>query len=345
MSLISQYIPANIRPFLQYFKGQKKQLISILILVIISTILQVANPWAVSSIIDNFIAKNNVRGMDMYLVIFVFTIILLAGVSYTSTTMVGNLAQLIVFQLRQDVFNKIQQMPAQFFIVNNSGEIISRINNDTRKIDTFLSRYIFEFISSFFIFVGIGLFIFTQNWIMALVAWAMVIVLIIFSQLVGPAVKQASKDQLQNNGQLTTFLNENIGNYKAIVAFGQQETILNSYKDLVDQSYHLSFKARLLAGIFRPIYNFAGLISQTMVIAVGLYLVSQGQASTGILISFIFYINRFYEPINRLAAVYASYQQAVGAWSRIQEVLSMSPQASNLIINQSADHLELDIDS
>jgi ATP-binding cassette, subfamily B, bacterial len=338
------YISPKLTKIFGYFKGLERQIVVLILLILVSTAIQILIPYATSTLIDQFVAVKNIDGMSQYLIGLIVIFIILSIVSYTSTTIVGNVAQNVLFKLRNELFAKIQSLPTQFFIANNSGEIISRLNNDTRKLDNFLSRYIFEFIVSFFSFVGLGVFIFFQSWQLALASWFMIIILIVLSQLIGPSVANASKDQLQSNAEITTFLNENITNYKAIVAFNQQQGINEHYSKLVKNNFKLSFKSKILTGVFRPIYNFAGLITQAIVLGLGIYLISQGQATSGVLIGFIFYVNRFYDPINRLAAIYASYQQAKGAWNRIDEILSLDSRSPNLTLTTSKAHLEREFD-
>jgi ATP-binding cassette, subfamily B, bacterial len=331
----------RIRP---YLKGRRVQIALLVVLVIINTVLIVIAPLAIAQIIDKFIVTGKYLEMDKFLIALAVIYTVQTLVNYLSTVRVGVLAQNIMFELRNNIFGKIQLMPMQFFIQNPSGDIIARVNNDTRKIDNFLSRYIFEFISSFFTFVGIGVFIFFQNVTLAFTTWVFVIILIIFSRLIGPLVSAASKKQLESNAQITTFLNENISNYKAVVAFNQQSNLDEEFKDLAQDNYAKSIKSRILTGLFRPLYNFAGLISQAIVTMVGIYLVSQNQMTTGILIAFILYTAKFYEPVNRLAAVYASFEQSLGAWSRINEVMDMDPKGSQFLLSNSKDHEMVDVD-
>jgi ATP-binding cassette, subfamily B, bacterial len=327
-----------------YLKGRIPAIILLIILVLINTILIVAAPLAIAKIIDLYIITNKYLEMDKFLIALVVVYFIQMAVNYFSTIRVGILAQNIMFELRNNIFGKIQMMPMQFFIQNPSGDIIARVNNDTRKIDNFLSRYIFEFISSFFTFIGIGAFIFTQNVTLAITTWVFVIILIIFSRIIGPMVKKASTIQLESNASITTFLNENISNYKAVVAFNQQSNLDQEFNVLAQDNYLKSIKSRILTGLFRPLYNFAGLISQAIVTMVGIYLVSQGQLTTGILIAFILYTAKFYEPVNRLAAVYASFEQSLGAWARINEVMDMDPKGSNFLLTSSKDHESVDVD-
>jgi ATP-binding cassette, subfamily B, bacterial len=337
----NQQLLQQITPFL---KGKVVSIILITVFVLINTVLIIANPLIIAFIIDNFIRTGNLDGMNPYLVLLLISIFLLALVNYLSTTLVGKLSQSILLEIRIKLFDKIQDFPMQFFLVNKSGDIISRLNNDTRKLDNFLGQYIFEFISSFFTFIGIGLFIFTQNLQMSILAWAMVIILVIFSRLIGPIVANSSKIQLESNSQITSFLNENVTNYKAVSAFNQQHTLNKQFEDLSKDNYLKSLKVKLLIGIFRPIYNFAGLISQVLIVLFGFYQVTMGNISIGVLISFVLYTQRFYEPINRLAAVYSSFQQAVGAWSRIVEVLELDKQSIDLALTNDTSHQERDVD-
>jgi ATP-binding cassette, subfamily B, bacterial len=331
-----------LKNILPYLKPHKLRIFVLLFLVLLSTGLVISQPYLTSYIIDNLIAKLKMEGVQFWLFLLLGCYIFQGITSYISTTLVGQISQTIVASVRNDLFAKIQKLPMQFFLANKSGDIISRLNNDTRKLDNFLSQYIFEFISSFFTFLGIGLFIFTQNVSLAFVSWAMIVILVFFSIIVGPIITRNSKKQLESGSLITSFLNENITNYKAVSAFNQQQNLNSQFKGLIDNYYQRSLKVKLLTGVFRPIYNFAGLISYALVMMFGLYQVSLGNLTVGLVIGFLLYVQKFYEPINRLAAVYSSFQQALGAWSRITEVLELDPEAMDLTLTKPSGSLEKD---
>lgn len=334
----------KILSFLKYFSKYKLRLGVIFLLVIATTSINVIVPYFTALTIDNYIANQNKTAIDTISIIASVVFLFLAFCSYNSTLIVGTLSQTVLNQLRIDLFTKIQSLPMQFFIQNSSGDIISRLNNDTRKLDNFLSRYIFEFISTFFTFIGIGLYIFTQNIQLALYTWLGVIGLIVFSAIVGPYVRKASQDQLQINSEITTYINTSITNYKAVVAFNQQSNIAQNYETLVTISFWKSFKSRFLTGMFRNIYKFSGIVTQGIVLLIGVSLISKGEIKAGILLSFVFYSQIFYEPLVRLAAVFGAYQQAFGAWSRINDVFELDPKNPNLKLNQDTNHQTKDID-
>jgi ATP-binding cassette, subfamily B, bacterial len=327
---------------LPYFKPRAWSIFVLFILVLFNTALTISQPYLTAYIIDNFIAKGNIDGMNRWIIILIICFFLQGIVNYISTTTVGKITQGVLMEIRNDLFGKIQNLPMQFFLANKSGDIISRLNNDTRKLDNFFGQYIFEFISSFFVFVGIGIFMFTQNVSLALVAWSMVLILIIFSAILGPIISKNSKKQLESGSLITSFLNENITNYKAVSAFNQQQNLNSQFKTLIDNYYSESLRVRILVGIFRPIYNFAGLFSYILVVVFGLYQVALGNVSVGVVIGFLLYVQRFYEPINRLAAVYSSFQQATGAWSRIVEVFELDPESTNMALTKPSEALEKD---
>lgn len=333
----------QILKIIPYFKPWTKLVLVLLVLVVINTVLTISQPFLTAYIIDNFIAKGNLEGMNWWIVALIFSFVFQALATYFSTTTVGTISQGVLVKIRNDLFAKVQQLPMQFFLANKSGDIISRLNNDTRKIDNFFGQYIFQFISNFFVFVGIGLFMFTQDVLLAFVAWIMVVILVVFSLLIGPLVVKNSKKQLESSSLITSFLNENITNYKAVSAFNQQQNLNTQFKTLIDKYYSDSLKLRILVGIFRPIYNFAGLFSYILVVIVGLYQVQLGTLSVGIVIGFLLYVQKFYDPINRLAAVYGSFQQATGAWARITEVFELDPEAQNMTLTKVGKLEEKDI--
>ncbi|MGL4759690.1 MAG: ABC transporter transmembrane domain-containing protein [Patescibacteria group bacterium] len=334
----------KILDFLAYFKNDKSLLFIIFALVLTTSAINVAIPFVISFIIDDLIKNQQKQALIIVSILTIGGFLVLSIMSYYSTTLVGTLSQRILNNLRKDLFLKIQSLPLIFFVQNTSGDIISRLNNDTRKLDNFLSRYVFEFAATFFTFLGIGLFVFYLNVKLAILTWLGVLILIIFSYFVGPHVAKASKASLKINGDITTYLNDNISNYKAVVAFDQQEQVNSGYANLVDESFQKAVISKILTNMFRYIYNFAGILTQGFVLLVGVSMLNNGEISTGVLLSFVLYTQRFYEPLVRLAAVFGAYQQAFGAWSRVHEVFELDASNGLLLLNYDPSHLVKDID-
>ena len=210
-----------------------------------------------------------------------------------------------------------------FFNQNKAGDLISRINNDTDKLNQFFSQALMQFISNIVLIVGTGIFILFINVQLGVIALLPAAVALVATQLLSPWVKRTSLKSLRTLGAMSAEIQESINNFKVIVAFNRLDYFRNKFKEANQQNYAASVTAGVASNIFNPIYVFASLIAQLAVLAYGIYLISLGHFTVGLLIGFLLYVNTFYNPLRQLASVWPSLQLALAGLDRISEVLSL----------------------
>ena len=303
--------------------GEWAKLITAIVAVLINAGTNIATPVLLSVALDQYIDKKDLKGLSMILVILLVMYVVTMIVSFLQTRLVGQVSQRVLYRLRKNLFGHMQDLPVTFFQQNKAGDIIARINSDTEKLNNFLSGSIFQFVSSFFTFIGIGIFIFFLNWQLALVVWVAVLLVIGVSQLISGMVNSANKSSLTINGDMTAFLDENLNNFKALAAFNKGEYLKKSFGDINEQNFKAATKAQILNGFFNPFYSFAGNIAQVMVLAFGLYLLKEGNLTLGLLVGFISYTQKFYEPLRTLGNIWGTMHEAVAAWARVQALLKL----------------------
>ncbi|MEM1312789.1 MAG: ABC transporter ATP-binding protein [Patescibacteria group bacterium] len=304
-------------------EGEWSKMITAVLAVLINAGTNVATPVLISIAIDEYISKRNLGGLNLILGILASMYLVTMIVSFLQTRLVGQVSQRVLFRLRENLFAKLQELPLTFFQQNKAGDIIARINSDTEKLNNFLSGSIFQFVSSFFTFIGIGVFIFFLNWQLALVVWLAVIMVVFLSRVISPLVNSKNKESLETNGNMIAFLDENLNNFKALAAFNKGEYLRTSFTELNQTNFKQTFTAQVLNGLFNPLYSFAGNIAQILVLAFGLYLLQQGNLTLGLLIGFISYTQKFYEPLRTLGNIWGTMQEAVAAWGRVQALLKL----------------------
>lgn len=311
----------SLKEFGLLFRSDFGKLGLALLSVVINSGAQIATPFLIAVAIDKYIITKDLAGLNTILFALAGVYVISAGFSYFQTRLVGRLSQKILFELRRDLFDHLQVLPLAFFNQNSTGDIVARLNNDTDKLNTFLSQSVFQFISSFFTFVGIGLFIFTLNFQLSVVVWVAVVFVVVISQLISVAVTKANKESLAANSEMISFLDENLTNFKALVVFNKQEYLTKQFQIVNQSNYRKNILSQILNGFFNPLYAFAGNIAQVFVLLAGLYLIQRGELTIGLLIGFISYTQKFYSPLRALGNVWGSLQEALAAWARVQTLL------------------------
>ena len=310
-----------LRQLLTLMGEERKNLYIAMFFIFINAALNLVGPYLMGHAVDSFVVTKQYDGVIKYSIIL-FCVFLIAMVSgYTQTQLMGRVGQRMLFNLRNSVFNKLQDLPIDFFNQNKAGDLISRVNNDTDKINQFFSQSLVQFISSLFTMVGAGIFLLSINLKLGLAALVPALVLWFFTKSISPWVKNRNTVNMRSTGSLSAEIQESLNNFKVIVAFNRRDYFRKRFDEVNVENYNSAVKAGIANNMFTPVYGFSSSIGQMVVLAFGIYLISVGQFSVGLLISFLAYIAQFYNPLRQIAALWANFQVALAGWDRISQIL------------------------
>jgi ATP-binding cassette, subfamily B, bacterial len=294
-----------------------------IVAIVVSSAAALVVPILVAHIVDTYIVGKNFGGVLSYSAILAAIFVAGLVANYLQIKVMGGVGRRLLFNLRNKIFNKLQELPVAFFNQNKAGDIISRINNDTDKLNQFFSQALMQFVSNVILIIGTGVFLVVINPGLGLVALAPAAVALVLTQLLSPWVKRTSLASLRTLGAMSAEIQEGINNFKVIVAFNRQDYFRDKFKQANRANYSASVSAGVAANVFNPIYSFASSLAQLAVLADGIYLIAAGHFSVGLLIGFLLYVNSFYNPLRQLASVWPSLQLALAGLDRISEVLAL----------------------
>jgi len=324
----------TIRRLMALVGQERKNLYIAMVFIFINSGLNLIGPYLMGHAVDTFVVTKQYDGVIKYSIILfcVFVVALISG--YTQMQLMGRVGQRMLFNLRNTVFNKLQDLPIDFFNQNKAGDLISRVNNDTDKINQFFSQSLVQFMSSIFSMTGAGIFLLSINLKLGLAALAPAVLLLFFTRGISPWVKSTNAKNLKSTGSLSAEIQESMNNFKVIVAFNRRDYFRKRFDEVNTENYQTAVKAGIANNMFTPVYGFSSSIGQMVVLAFGIYLISVGQFSVGLLISFLAYIAQFYNPLRQIAALWANFQVALAGWDRISHILEMK---NNLTIIEAAE--------
>ncbi|MDB5237724.1 MAG: multidrug transporter [Parcubacteria group bacterium] len=304
-------------------KDEKKNLLIALVAILINSGTNLLAPIVIAHVIDTAIASHDYAAVlrESLLLGGVYIVGLVAG--YLQTIRMGTVGRGVLFKLRNALFTKLSELPIAFFNQNKAGDLISRINNDTDKLNQFFAQALMQFIGSFFIILGAGALLLVLNWRLGLGALLPAAGVLIATQLLSPWVKRMSRAGLQSLGSLSGEVQESIANFKVIVAFDRLDYFRKKFDDANQVNYHASVRAGIASNLFAPLYTIAANIAQIVVLGYGVLLISNGSLTVGLLIGYLLYVTSFYNPLRQLASVWSSLQLALASLDRIQEVLAL----------------------
>lgn len=314
---------AKLSFFWQFLRQEKLYMAIALAAILTSSILQLTAPKIIGRALDHYILLGDESGLlrisGELLAVFLGAFVAM----YIQTTAMGGVGQRLLFNLRNAIFTKLEQMPMAFFNQNKAGDLISRINNDTEKLNQFFSQAIMQFVGNAFMIVGAGISLLSINLKLGLVTLIPALALLLIAKLASGYIKQKNAASLQTTGNFSAAVQENLENFKVMIVFNRQDYFRTRLGQVNDENYQATMRSELANTAFTPLYAFVGQMAQLIAITYGISLVAGGYLTIGVLVSFLVYITRFYEPLRQVASFWGSLQAALSSGDRIQHLLTL----------------------
>lgn len=323
----SQRQPVSLRSGIQRFlplvADEKRNVIVAVAAITISSIAALTAPVLIARTIDTYIPAKDFAGVLRFAALVLAVYCIGVATSYIQIRTMGGVGRRILFQVRNSLFLKLQELPVSFFNQNKAGDLISRLNNDTDKLNQFVSQALMQFVGSLFLMTGAAVFLLSLNLSLGAAALLPALGVLVFNRGTSAWIKQKNVQSLQTLGGMSSEVQESLNNFKVIVAFNRSDYFRLKFNDANERNFAASIKAGVANGVFMPLYGLSSHLAQLVVVAYGISLVQAGSITLGLLIGFLLYVNSFYAPLRQLATVWSSFQLALAALERISEVLSL----------------------
>ena len=317
-----------LKKLLQLIEHERPNLLKALLAILTNATLNLTGPFIIGYTIDKYVQTKQYHGVLINCGILLAMYLTALVSSYLQTMLMGGVGQRMLFTLRNAIFNKLQQLPVDFFKQNKAGDLISRVNNDTDKLNQFFSQSLMQFIGSIATMTGAGIFLLFIHPNLGAAALAPGLLILLFTTLVSPWVKRKNATNLKSVGGMSAEIQESLNNFKVIIAFNRRDYFRKRFDEANRHNYSTAIGAGLANNIFLPVYSFFSSLAQLTVLIYGIYLISNGSFTIGFLISYISYATLFYNPLRQLASLWTSFQVAMAGWDRVSQILSLD---TNLI--------------
>jgi len=323
----------TLRRLLTYLKPRRNQLIAVFFAAILSTIFMIVGPkimgTAITELFEGAYGKlQGVPGADIDFDKIGQILLLLAGLyvlsslfNYIQQYIMSSVAQDTVYDLREDVNQKLEKLPLKYFDGRSNGETLSRMTNDIDTIGSTLQQSLTQFITSIVTIVGIIIMMLTISPLLTLIA---IVSLPLSILVIKPILTRSQKhfaDQQRTLGELNGHIEEMYTGHQVVKAFGHEKKSVAQFDLVNEELYKAGSKAQFISGIIMPMMFFIGNLSYVLISVVGGILVTQRAISIGDIQAFITYSKQFTQPITQTANIANIIQSTVAAAERVFELL------------------------
>lgn len=295
-----------------------------IIAVIVTTAVNLTAPKLLSSMTGIVSSGVDQEGLKTILVLAVTILGLYATklVSrFLSTYLLHIAAWRLVNNMRVKVYDHIQSSSMSYFSDKQTGDLLSRVVNDTANFEMLYAHVIPETITNVITFVGVLVMIMTINWKLALLALLIVplvgVAAMYYSKKVRPNFRKAQKV----TGEISAEMQDNFSGIHEIQAFGQEEHEHEDVKKATDKHSVAIINALKMSGLFHPLIEFGSSLATVMVVGVGGYLAYKNSIDVESVVAFLLYLSLLFAPIEGLGRLTESAQTAFASGERILEIL------------------------
>ena len=248
---------ASLRKLISIISGERRNLTIAFAAIFLNAGLNLLGPYIVGYTIDTYVQAKNYHGVLQFAGILLFMYATAFVVNYAQMRMMGGIGQRMLFSLRNSVFNKLQELPLDFFNQNKAGDLISRINNDTDKVNQFFSQSLMQFISSLITMTGAGILLLAINLPLGLAALSPAIILWIFTKSISPWIRKKNEASLKSLGNLSAEIQESLSNFRVVVVFNRRDYFRKHFGEVNQENYRMSVNAGIANNMLLPVYTFA----------------------------------------------------------------------------------------
>ena len=291
---------------------------------------------AMTGIVETGVDENGLRMIGNLTVILIVLYLLRILFRFQSNYLAHKAAWYLVGDLRTKTYDKLEHMHLGYFHNKQTGDLMSRIVNDTRDFELLYAHMIPETITNLVTFTGVLIVLLTVNWKLALITCAPLPLIfasgIVFSKKVRPYFRISQKKMGDLNGKLQ----DNLSGIHEIQSFGREEYETEKVNEQNFEHIRAMLQALKISAVFHPSVEFISSLGTILVVGFGGVLAWREGLSVADIVAFLLYLGLFYAPITGLANLLESMQQSMAGAERVLDILDApaeildSPEAESL---------------
>lgn len=279
--------------------------------------------YLIKPVIDDiFIQKDTARLLTFPLFIILVFFCKAAG-SYGQEFFMNYIGEDIVRRLRNQLYDRIQDLPISFFQKERTGVLMSRITNDVNLLKSMVSTSVTASLRDSATAVGLIVVVFYQNWRMALISVVVLPVAFVLVYELGRRVRRVSTGCQEAMGDLNAFLHETLAGNKIVKAFGMEQHEKKRFFDRTNTIFHLEIKGVKVRALSSPIMEFFGGVAIAFTILYGGWEVIHDKSTLGQFMSFLTAAMMLYDPVRKLTSLNNAVQQGLSALDRVYDILEI----------------------
>jgi ABC-type multidrug transport system fused ATPase/permease subunit len=294
-----------------------------------SSALTLAIPYLIKEAIDGPIRTGDMAGLDRLAAIMSAALIGLYVTSVVQRYLLAWVGQRVLADLRAALFRHLQRLSMSYHDTHIVGVTISTLISDVAVINQLLSEGLVMLIGDTLLLVGIIGVMISMSSQLALLTFSVLPLMVLATLVFARRAKVAYRQTRARIAEVIGDLAENLSGMRAIQAFAQEETSLERFDDVNRANRDANINAMSLSFVFLPSVEFLGMLATGVVLWSGGLLVAHDDLTLGVVVAFLAYVSRFFQPIQELSQLYTTLQAAMAGGERVLGLLDTPPEVAD----------------
>ncbi len=291
--------------------------------------MELVPPWVIKIVIDDVIQAKQVALLPWVLGLLVGAYVLKNLFASLRIRLNNQLEQTVVHDLRRHIFGALQRLSINYFENRSTGEIMSRVTNDTEHVERIFIDGLEGVVTASLTLIGITIMLFTLNWKLAALSLLPIPLLMLSASWFTKKVHGYYHEIRKSSAELSGYLQDALSGIRETMGFTQQAYEQTRFNRLSKAYSDTNLKAMVLWSLYSPGMILLGSLGAVVILWYGAGEVLEGRLTLGELVLFLSYLALFYVPINQIHSVNHMLQHALAASDRVFEVLDAVPEVTD----------------
>ena len=311
---------------LRYISQYKLLFVLVAFCLVVSSLASVASSYLMKPIINNYIIPGDFPGLAKMCALLLGCFALSAVCSYTYARIMVRISQKTVAKLRQDLFDKLQQLPIRYFDTHQSGDLMSRFTNDIDTVSEMINSSFASVISGTLTFVSTVVMMLVLNWQLTLISFLFLVMMFLIVKVIGGKSRTNFQRQQAALGALNGYIEEMIDGQKVIKVFNHEGKSIREFAEKNTAYRDAATLAQTYAGAMMPAMGNLSRINYAVTCCVGGLLAIGGAFDVGSLGAYLLYVKQVGQPINQISQQVNVLLASMAGAERIFAVMDAQPE-------------------
>jgi ABC-type multidrug transport system fused ATPase/permease subunit len=318
-----------VRRMLEFLRPYRWQMAAAFGLMLVESAMTLAVPYLVKIAIDQNISDGDLPGLLRTALTIGAAFVLLYLATSSERYLLSWVSQKVLANLRARLFRHLQALPIGYHDTHIVGVTVSRLINDVAEINELLSQGVITLIGDMLVLAGILVVMVGMSPRLALLTFTVLPLMVLATYLFSRQARRAFRETRSRVAAVVGNLAEDLSGVRAIQAFAQEDTSQQRFQEVNVANRDTYINAMSLSFVFLPSIEFLGMLATAIVLGFGGLAVVRGQVTLGVLVAFLSYVTRFFQPIQELSRLYTTLQSAMAGGEAVLNVLDTPPDVAD----------------